>query len=205
MRLLIATTNLGKRTEILDLLKEVTFEAVTPRELGLTFEVEESGNTYAENVSLKAQAYCTASGLVTLADDTGLEVDALGGRPGVHSARYVETPGAGDSDRRAKMLQELASLPRPWTAHFHCTVAVAAPGTEIRLFAGDVFGEIVPQENGENGFGYDRLFYISELEKTLAACSLEEKNRVSHRALAVKKALPYLKRLLAADSLPFSG
>jgi XTP/dITP diphosphohydrolase len=192
MKLLIATTNIGKRKELLDLLKGLSIEVVTPTQLGLTLDVDESGQTYAENACLKAQAFFDASRLVTLADDTGLEVDALGGRPGVHSARYVEKPGATDADRRAKLLSELSAFPRPWKAHFHCTVAVAASTAEIHLFEGNVYGEIVSYESGENGFGYDRLVYIPEAGKTLADCEMEEKNRLSHRAIAVKKAIPYL-------------
>lgn len=197
MKLLIATTNKGKLAELLDLLKGTSFEIMTPRDLGLTLEVEESGQTYAENAGLKAVAFCQATGLVTLADDTGLEVDALNGRPGVYSARYVATPGATDADRRAKLLGELRGLPRPWTAHFHCTVAVAAPGVAPKYFEGNVYGEIVPQESGDFGFGYDRLFHIPSMGKTLAACTMTEKNELSHRALAVKQALPYLNSLCA--------
>jgi XTP/dITP diphosphohydrolase len=200
MKILIATTNIGKRTELIDLLKEIPAEIVTPRDLRLTFEVEENGSTYAENASLKATAYSEASGLVTLADDTGLEVDALGGRPGVFSARYVDTPNAMDEDRRAKLLSELKPLPRPWTAHFHCTVAIAAPGVEVKLFNADINGEIVPMETGKFGFGYDSLFYIPSVGKTLASCTMVEKNYISHRALAVKLAIPYLKSLLSNHS-----
>lgn len=196
MQILIATNNAGKLSEIQDLLKELPAEIVTPRELGIALEVDESGHTYAENASLKAEAFFKASGLITLSDDTGLEVDALNGRPGVHSARYVDKPGATDADRRTKLLYELKEFPRPWTAHFHCTVAVVAPKMEPRLFEGDLFGEIVPEESGEYGFGYDRLCYVSEMGKTLAACVMEEKNRISHRAKAVKQALPYLRSLI---------
>lgn len=192
MKLLIATTNKGKCVELRDLLKQTPFEIVTPRDLGISLEVDENGDTYAANASLKATAFLKASGLITLADDTGLEVDALGGRPGVHSARYVEKPGATDAERRAKLLSELKGFKHPWTAHFHCTVAIAAPGKEIRLFDGNVFGEIVPEESGDFGFGYDRLFQIPAMGKTLAACTMEEKNLISHRALAVKASLPYL-------------
>ena len=192
MQLLIATTNKGKCVELRDLLKETPFEIVTPRDLGIEMDVDENGDTYTANAGLKAEAFFKASGVITLADDTGLEVDALGGRPGIHSARYVDKPGATDADRRAKLLQELHGLPRPWTAHFHCTVAVAAPGEAIRYFDGNIYGEIEEVESGEFGFGYDRLFQIPEMGKTLAACNMSEKNAISHRALAVKAALPYL-------------
>lgn len=188
MKLLIATSNAGKRAELADLLKDTRFEIVTPAEIGLDLDVEESGQTYAENATLKARAYCLASGLISLADDTGLEVDALEGRPGVYSARYADS----DVSRRAKLLGELQAFARPWKAHFHCSVAVADPQQETHLFEGDVFGEITEQERGEFGFGYDRIFYIPAAGKTLAELNLEEKNRFSHRALAVKKALGYL-------------
>jgi XTP/dITP diphosphohydrolase len=193
MKLLIATTNAGKRNELSELLKELHCEIVSPLDLALNLEVEENGDTYTENALLKARTFCLASGLVTLADDTGLEVDALGGRPGVHSARYVNKPGATDADRRSRLLQELQEFEKPWKAHFHCSVALAAPRVEPQIFEGDVFGEITPEERGDFGFGYDRIFYIPAAEKTLAELTLEEKNEFSHRAIAVKKAILYLK------------
>jgi XTP/dITP diphosphohydrolase len=111
----------------------------------------------------------------------------------------VNTPDATDADRRAKLLGELKPFPRPWTAHFHCTVAIAAPGAEIQLFNADIHGEIVPLETGKFGFGYDTLFYVPLVGKTLASCTMVEKNYFSHRALAVKQALPYLQNLLAIN------
>jgi XTP/dITP diphosphohydrolase len=199
MKLLIATTNKGKLAELKDLLNDSTFEIITPTDLGLNIEVDENGNTYDANAVLKAEAFCAESGLITLADDTGLEVDALDGRPGIHSARYVDTPGAGDADRRAKLLRELASFPHPWTAHFHCSVAVACPGAETRVFEGDAFGEIVPEERGKYGFGYDCLMVLDSAGKTLAEMQMAEKNRYSHRSKAVKAALPYLRELAAKN------
>jgi len=195
MKLLIATTNAGKFAELTDLLKELPFDIVTPRDIDLNLDVAETGGTYAENAILKAEAFCLKSGLLSIADDTGLEVEALDGRPGIHSARYVKTAEASDADRRAKLLSELASKPKPWTAHFHCTVAVAAPSASMRLFDGDVFGEITTDERGDFGFGYDRIFYIPPAGKTLAELTLAEKNEFSHRAIAVKKAMEYLKTL----------
>jgi XTP/dITP diphosphohydrolase len=191
MKLLIATTNAGKCAELKDLLQESGYEVVTPKDIGLSLDVDESGQTYDENALLKALAFCQASGLISLADDTGLEVDALGGRPGVYSARYAGS----DAERRTKLLGELKNHPRPWKAHFHCSVAVAAPEADPRLFEGDVYGEITQTESGEFGFGYDRIFFIPEAGKTLADLALEEKNRFSHRAVAVKKALEYLREL----------
>jgi XTP/dITP diphosphohydrolase len=190
--ILIATTNPGKSKEIQDLFNGVKYKILNPADLALQMEVEESGTTYAENATLKAEAFCKASGLPTLADDTGLEVDLLDGRPGLHSARFSELPNATDSDRRKKLLGELSGKPRPWLAHFHCCVALAFPGEKTRLFDGDVFGEIIDEERGDHGFGYDSIFYIPEAGKTLAEIDLAHKNEFSHRAVAVRKAVRYL-------------
>jgi len=198
--LLIATTNPGKLIEIQDLLPG--FELALPKTLGIEMEVEESGATYAENAALKARAYCQASGLVTLADDSGLEVDALGGQPGLHSARYSPLPGARDADRRALLLGNLALRPRPWLAHFHCTVAIALPGPDKKIrdvlyTEGDCPGEIIPSERGSNGFGYDPVFLLPDFGVTMAELTRDQKNRLSHRARAILAALPLLKLIFA--------
>lgn len=193
-KILVATTNPGKQTEILSLFEGHPFQLVFPRELGITTEVEETGSTYAENAILKAETLCRLSGLVTLADDTGLEVDALDGRPGLHSARYVPAPGATDADRRARLLQELAGKPAPWTARFVCVVAVCQPAGITDCFEGEVRGEIIIRESGEYGFGYDRIFWIPAEQRTLADLDMAEKNRVSHRAQAVKQAIAHMRR-----------
>jgi XTP/dITP diphosphohydrolase len=195
MKLLVATTNTGKLSELIDLLKELKVEIVTPSDLCLKIDVEETGDSYAANASLKAETFSNASGLLTLADDTGLEVDALDGRPGIHSARYVDTPGATDADRRAKLLRELAAFPQPWTAHFHCSVAVACPGLSTRIFEGNAYGLIQIEERGQFGFGYDCLMVLDGAGRTLAEMQMEEKNLFSHRAKAVKEAIPYIKSL----------
>lgn len=196
MKLLIATTNKGKREELVALLQGLPVEIVTPADLGLDLEVDETGATYDENAILKAETFCLAAGLITLADDTGLEVDALDGRPGLHSARYVDSPNASDADRRAKLLRELADKPWPWTAHFHCSVAVAGPGRETRVFEGNAYGQIQTEERGEFGFGYDCLMVLDGVGRTLAEMQMDEKNRYSHRALAVKAAIAYLSDLI---------
>lgn len=193
--LLLATNNRGKVLELLDLLQE--FTVVTPAELGIALEVEEDGDTYSENAARKAQAFCEASGLVTLADDSGLEVDVLGGAPGLHSARYSPLPGANDADRRALLLRNLSAFPRPWRAHFHATVAVATPEGGLRFADGDCPGEIIPEERGEGGFGYDCIFLLSELGLTMAELTREHKNKLSHRARAVRAALPILREELS--------
>jgi len=196
-KLLIATENKGKRRELQELLADLPgIELIMPSQLGITLKVEETGSTYAENASLKASAYCEAGGLVTLADDSGLEVYALGGAPGIYSARYSPKPGATDADRRAFLLENLEGKPRPWLAHFHAAIAIALPGGEIHVVEGDCPGEIIPEERGSNGFGYDPIFLLSEHGLTMAELGDVEKNRLSHRARAVANAEPILKEIL---------
>jgi XTP/dITP diphosphohydrolase len=192
MKILVATTNKGKKIEIQSLCDNAPVELVFPSDLGITTDVEETGSTYAENAALKAETLCRLSHLPTLADDTGLEVQALDGRPGLHSARYVAIAGATDADRRAKLLSELRGKPTPWLARFVCVVALAEPGKPTQFFEGEVRGEIIQQESGDHGFGYDRLFWIPQVGKTLADLTLEEKNGISHRAMAVKKAIAFI-------------
>ena len=196
MNLLIASTNRGKLREIQAVLSDLALDLVLPADLGLNLNVEETGTTYAENAALKARAYCQAGGLLTLADDSGLEVDALGGLPGVRSARFLPLPGASDADRRHYLLLQLAGKPQPWTAHFHCTVALAPPSGEVLYAEGDCPGEIIPLERGDNGFGYDPIFLLPELGRTMAELSTAEKNQLSHRARALKAALPLLRQFL---------
>ena len=195
-KLLIATNNRGKMVEIQALLGERKVELLTPAQLGIELEVIEDGKTYAENALLKGRAYASAAGLITLADDSGMEVDALGGQPGLHSARYVNRPGATDADRRQELLERLKGQPRPWRARFRCWVAVVTPGGKAELAEGVCEGEIIPEERGQNGFGYDPIFLITGLGKSMAELSMEEKNQLSHRAKAVKAALPILEKYL---------
>jgi XTP/dITP diphosphohydrolase len=198
--LLLATNNRGKLIELHSILSEnphpdVQFDLTIPSAIQLDIDVEETGKTYAENASLKAVAFCKASGLISLADDSGLEVDALHGEPGIRSARYAPVPDPTDAIRRAYLLSRLQDQPRPWPAHFHCTVAIATPEGGLHFTEGQVFGEIIPEERGDNGFGYDPIFYIHELGKTMAELTMMEKNQLSHRARAVRAALPLLYRL----------
>ncbi len=196
-KLLIATSNHGKVKEIRALLEGLEVELVTPKEIGLVLEVHEDGQTYAENAGKKALAYSQASGLLSLADDSGLEVEALEGAPGLYSARYSPQPGATDADRRVYLLENLAGKPRPWKAHFHATVALGLPDGQVFFADGNCSGEIIPEERGSHGFGYDPIFFIPEMQQTMAELSMDEKNRRSHRALAVKNAFPILQKLLA--------
>lgn len=195
-KLLIATNNKGKVAEIRELLTGLAVDLVTPAEIGLKLEVEEDGSTYAENATKKALAFAAASGQVSLADDSGLEVDALDGQPGLHSARFSPQPGATDADRRKYLLGKLTGKPRPWTARFRATVAIAVPGGAPRLVTGQCEGEIVPEERGTGGFGYDPIFLLPELGCTMAELPMEEKNHLSHRARAVQNAIPILKAVL---------
>lgn len=194
-KLLIATNNNGKVIELQDLLKDSGIEFITPSQINLELDVEEDGTTYAENASKKAIAFAQASGLISLADDSGLEVEALNGAPGLYSARYSPKPGAKDADRRAFLLENLKDKPRPWKAHFHATIAIATPAGEVQLAEGNCYGEIIPEERGTGGFGYDPIFFMPELGKTMAELDMDEKNRLSHRARGVMNAMPILKTL----------
>ena len=141
---------------------------------------------------MKARAFALASGLMTLADDSGLEVDVLNGLPGIRSARFSPLPNATDADRRTYLLNMLKIHPRPWQAHFHCTVAIATPLGALYYSQGNCPGEIIPDERGNNGFGYDPIFLLPEMGLTMAELTMDQKNRLSHRARAVKAALPIL-------------
>jgi len=196
-KLLIASNNPGKLSEIEAIFIENPPEKgkirlVSPAQVGIILDVDENGETYADNAALKAVAYCQASGLITLADDSGLEVDALDGAPGVHSHRISPDPDASDADRRALLLKLLRPFPRPWLARFRCTVAISTPEGGLFYSGGQVRGEIIPEERGANGFGYDPIFLVPELGRTMAELTMEEKNRLSHRARALRSALPGL-------------
>jgi XTP/dITP diphosphohydrolase len=134
--------------------------------------------------------------MLAIADDSGLEVDALGGLPGLHSARFTGEHSASDAERRVLLLSKLQDKPKPWSAHFHCAVAVSTPDGECIYGDGDCPGEIIDHELGSNGFGYDPIFMLREIHKTMAQLSLEEKNQLSHRARAVQAILPSLNKLL---------
>ncbi|MCB0118176.1 MAG: RdgB/HAM1 family non-canonical purine NTP pyrophosphatase [Anaerolineales bacterium] len=196
-KLLIATNNQGKIAELKELLANSGIEFVTPVQINLQLEVEEDGSTYEENAGKKAAAFAQASGLISLADDSGLEVNALDGAPGLYSARYSPKPGANDADRRAFLLENLKDKPRPWKAHFHATIAIAKPSGEIEYAEGNCHGEIISEERGTGGFGYDPIFLIAEQGKTMAELGMEAKNELSHRARALTAAMPTLKKFFS--------
>jgi XTP/dITP diphosphohydrolase len=184
--MLIATTNPGKIREIRRVLARVPIELTTLADLPTFPEPEETGRTFTENALLKARYYADRTGLATVAEDSGLVIDALGGRPGVESARY---PGETYADKFANLYAELAGRPQPWTARFVCAVAcVGAPAggsPPVRFTAeGTVEGEIAPKPRGASGFGYDPIFYYPPYGRTLGEVSDEEKLAVSHRGRA---------------------
>ena len=187
-KLLIATRNMGKMRELRQLLGGVPHEIVSPDDLGIADEIEETGATFEENAALKAEGYSQLSGLLTLADDSGLEVDALGGAPGVRSARYAGAD-ASDADRVSLLLKNLeGTCADDRTARFRCVIAISAPGERTRLYSGVCEGRIAAEPRGDNGFGYDPVFDFPELGMTMAELPSERKNAVSHRARAAKKA-----------------
>lgn len=194
-KLLIATNNKGKVKELQALLKNLNVQLVTPADIHLTLDVIEDGNTYQENAGKKAREFAQASRLLSLADDSGLEVDALNGAPGLYSARYSPKPNATDKDRRDYLLENLKDKPRPWKAHFHATIAIAKPTGEIEFAEGNCYGEIISEERGTNGFGYDPIFLFPELGKTMSELDDDHKNRISHRGLAVMNAMNILEKL----------
>ncbi len=193
--LLLATNNKGKVREYRSLLQGIPQKLVTPEEAGIVLDVDETGGSLEENARLKATAFAERSDLLTLADDSGLEVDALGGEPGPLSARYAGE-GASDKQRVDYLLSRLKDI--PWekrTARFRCVIAIARPQGEVILYNGECRGFIAFEPRGEKGFGYDPIFYLPDSDKTVAELPLEIKNRISHRGQAARKAVEVLKRL----------
>ena len=179
-RLVIASGNAGKIGEFRELLAPAGFELVA-----FDTDVEEVGKTYAENAALKAEAAAERTGLPAIGDDSGVEVEALGGFPGLRSARLGPT----QRERTAELLRRLEGVPRPWKGRFVSVIALAAPGRPTEFFEGDVRGEIVPEWRGAAGFGYDPIFEIPGTGKTFGEMPPEEKSRYSHRAAAARALL----------------
>ena len=188
-KLLIATGNKGKFPEMKVKLDGLDLEVLNLRDVGIPpgIEVEEPAMTFEGNAIIKAIMWAKKTGLMTMADDSGLEIDALGGRPGVYSARYVEGT---DEDRYKKILEEMKSIPEERRgAQFTCTIAIYDPATDkVRTCNGICRGKIISEPRGNNGFGYDPVFFYDEMKKTIAEMALEEKNEISHRGKALEKA-----------------
>lgn len=195
-KLLVATHNRGKVAEFADMLQDLEIDWLSLDDAGITHDVPETGHTFGENARLKAQTYAAMSGLLTLADDSGLEVDALGGAPGVYTARYG---GAGltHEQRYRLLLQNLANI--PWEerrARFRCAIALAAPdGTLLAEADGVCEGFIAWEPAGDGGFGYDPVFYLPEYGQTMAQVSSATKHQISHRGRALRAIAAQLRAL----------
>ena len=191
MKLVFATGNRGKLSEAQEILGP-EYELVTPSDLGLDDDVEETGSTLSENSLIKAKALWDAAHLDCFADDTGLEVDCLGGAPGVYTARYAG-PDCNFDDNMEKLLAEMAKAGGPRTAHFRCVVTLIRGG-EVRQFDGCLEGEIALHREGRQGFGYDPVFIPREYpDHTLAEISASQKNAISHRGAALRLMAKFLK------------
>jgi len=192
VKLVIATGNPGKLAEIAKILDGCPFDIVSMSAFADLPEIVEDGADFAANAEKKAAAIARATGHLSLADDSGLVVEALDGAPGVHSARYAGE-GAGDADNNRKLLAELADVPPPRRAAFVCDIALCTPGGDCWHFTGRLEGEILQSLRGSGGFGYDPLFYMKEYGCTLAEMPLARKNAISHRGRALRamqQALP---------------
>lgn len=194
-RLLVATTNAGKQAEFRRLLADLPAEVVVPQDIGLNLVVDEPFDTYRENAATKASAFCRASGLLTLSDDSGIEVAGLGWGPGVRSARW----GSGNATPAERLVRAL-SREHDRRARMVCALAVAIPGAEprVEIFTGTIEGSIAAEPRGSGGFGYDPVFLLAD-GRTTAELPEREKDRISHRGRAVAAALPRLVELVRAD------
>ena len=194
-KLLVATNNRGKLREYAELLKGIPFELTTLSEKGIHEEIKETGSSLKQNAIYKAIEYAKLSGLITLADDSGLEVDALNGEPGPLSRRYAGE-NVTDSERNNYLLAKLRNVPQgKRTARFRAVIAIAFPDGKVKTAGGVCEGIIAFDAKGEGGFGYDPIFYLPKLDKHMAELSLAEKNMISHRAKAAKKARRILEKL----------
>ena len=184
MKIVAATHNKGKIKEIQKILASLGVEVITQTEMGITIEPEENGSTFADNALIKARAVKELCDCAVIADDSGLCVDALGGAPGVYSARYAGE-GASDSEKIKKLLSELSGI-SDRTAKFKSAIAFILPDGEEIVTHGEVVGKITDKPYGEGGFGYDPVFFSDELGKTFGEASSEEKNQISHRSRGLK-------------------
>lgn len=195
MKLLIATNNPGKIAEYQEIFANLPVRLTSLHSEGIRLDPEETGATFEENAILKAKAFAEVSGLLTLADDSGIEIDALGGQPGVYSARYGNTTKEDDEGRRQLVLNKLKGV--PWakrTARFRCVVALATKEAVIGTVEGTVEGFISDEASGQHGFGYDPIFFYPPFKRTLAQLSSEQKHKISHRGRAAQAAIPLIEQ-----------
>lgn len=202
IKLLLASNNQGKLAELRSLFSGLELELLSPADLGLDLKVEERGLNYLENAVLKAAIFADAAQMWTLADDSGLEVDLLNGAPGLRSARYAPSPDATDKDRRLYLVQNLREFTRPWKAVFQCVLALVGPEGSPIVTRGTCPGDIIPEDRGHGGFGYDKIFRLAANGLTMAELTPEKKNQLSHRALAAAKLIPVLETLYANSLSP---
>ena len=184
--IIFATGNQDKMKEIREILKDVDAQILSLKDAGIEADIVEDGKTFEENAAIKAKAICEMTGKIVLADDSGLEIDYLNKEPGIYSARYM---GEDTSYRikNANLIQRLDGVPdEKRTARFVCAIAAAFPGGEVKTVRGTMEGRIGYKEEGENGFGYDPIFYLPEYGCTSAVLSMEEKNKISHRGKALR-------------------
>ena len=192
----MASRNKGKLLELKNLLAKTPIDVLTAADIPWLPEVAEEGQTFLENAAKKAQEAAKVSGLLTIADDSGLEVDALGGQPGIHSARFAGEP-ADDTRNNKKLLELLRDVPpQKRAARFVCVIAIATSEGEVYFANGVCEGIILEEPRVSQGFGYDSLFYIPHLQKTLAELSIDEKNCISHRGKALQEAAKIIRTLI---------
>ena len=192
MEIILATNNKGKVREMKEIMEGTGIEVYSLKDKGVEIEVEEDGTTFEENALKKAKEVCEATGMIAVSDDSGLEVYALDMRPGIYSARYAGE-NATSQERNMKLLDEMKNVPDGERgARFVSAVAIVFPDGRSEIFRGEVEGEILREEKGDGGFGYDPLFFYKPFNKTLAEVPLEEKDKVSHRGVAFKKLKQYL-------------
>lgn len=194
-KFVVATKNKGKLKEIAEILKGLPYEVISMEEMGISNDIEEYGTTFEENALIKAKEIAALTGELVMADDSGLEVDSLNGAPGIYSARYAGE-GASDADRNRKLLTELKNVPQEKrSARFVAAIAVVFPDGRNFAVRGVCEGVIGVEPKGDHGFGYDPLFFMPEYGVTIAEMEPEQKNKVSHRANALRQMLERLKRM----------
>ena len=200
MKVILASKNPHKLVEISQITEKFGFELVLQSQLGIDIDVEETGTTFQENSLLKAEAVMKATGLPALADDSGIAVDALNGEPGVYSARYGFDETLDDRGRLNLLLKNMQAVPDGQRqAKFVCVITFVHPDGQVIQARGEIHGELLREARGENGFGYDPIFYYPPLGKTTAELSAAEKNEVSHRAVALKAFYEKMKEAGYAD------
>lgn len=198
-KIIFATGNEGKMREIREILKELQVPVLSMKEAGVSLNIEENGSTFAENAEIKARAVWNCTGGIVLADDSGLVVDALGGEPGVYSARYMGEDTSYEIKNREIIRRLEAVSGQDRSARFVCIIAAVLPDGTVRKTEGTMDGVIAMEPAGEEGFGYDPILYIPEYGKTSAQLTMEEKNAISHRGKALRAMKGELARWLGKD------